>query len=201
MQSNYEALRDCPEIMSKEQFRIVCHISKHTAYYLIHSGILPCEITGKKTHKYFIKRSDVLELLKKFDKNPYIVVPPKGWYKKAKRPLRIDGVRLYPPRLPTERKRKSYYTNKLKSRKDVLDVPAISQITGYSRQSIEKWLRSGKLKSIMNSPKYYVPKTYLIDFLAGEDYMDIAKKSDTHLKDLWEMYYSIGKMHKNGLYY
>ena len=53
----------------------------------------------------------------------------------------------------------------------------------------------------MNSPKYYVPKTYLIDFLAGEDYMDIAKKSDTHLKDLWEMYYSIGKMHKNGLYY
>ena len=52
-----------PEILNKEQFCQLCHISKRTALELLQSGELPCRTTGKKTRCYEIQKSDVLEYL------------------------------------------------------------------------------------------------------------------------------------------
>ena len=38
-----------PEIMSKEQMRIACHISKQTALYLLQFNLIPHTCTGKKS--------------------------------------------------------------------------------------------------------------------------------------------------------
>lgn len=69
MLSRYERYRRqveaCPEVMTKEQFRIACHISKRKAKELLDNGIVPCEITGNKTWKYRIKKSDVLDYLER----------------------------------------------------------------------------------------------------------------------------------------
>ena len=200
MQVNYGELRACPEVMNKDQLRIVCHISKRTTDFLIYSGILPCTITRKKkSRRYKIKRSDVIALVKAAEKNPFILIPPKGWYANSKRPRLKGGMRIYPPRLPTEAKRRSYYNKKFAEGKDVFFVPDIVQITGYDRKFIEKWLRSGKLKSFRNGNKYCVPKTYLIDYLSSEDYLNIRLKSKPHLKDIWAMYDSTEKQHNTGM--
>lgn len=37
-----------PEIMSKEQMRIACHISKRTALYLLQFNLIPHTFTGRK---------------------------------------------------------------------------------------------------------------------------------------------------------
>ena len=42
-------LNQYPETVQKEQFRIICHISKRTARYLLQSGLVPCVQSGKKT--------------------------------------------------------------------------------------------------------------------------------------------------------
>ena len=48
-----------PEVMNKEQFFRICHISKSTALYLLKSGKVPCEWSGKKTRCYKIRKEDV----------------------------------------------------------------------------------------------------------------------------------------------
>lgn len=49
-------LNQYPETVQKEQFRIICHISKRTARYLLQSGLVPCVQSGKKTRNYTISR-------------------------------------------------------------------------------------------------------------------------------------------------
>ena len=48
-----------PDIITKDQLYQICHISKSTALYLLRSGKIPCEYTGKKTRCYKIKKADV----------------------------------------------------------------------------------------------------------------------------------------------
>ena len=40
-----------PEVMNKEQFFRICHISKSTALHLLKSGKEPCEWSGKVVQK------------------------------------------------------------------------------------------------------------------------------------------------------
>ena len=69
MLSRYERYRRkveaCPEVMTKEQFRIACHISERKYKELLDNGVVPCEITGNKTWKYRIRKSDVLDYLER----------------------------------------------------------------------------------------------------------------------------------------
>lgn len=48
---NYEPIDwdTVPDVMSKDQFYKLCHISKSTARYLLQTGKVPCQYTGKKT--------------------------------------------------------------------------------------------------------------------------------------------------------
>ena len=53
-------LNQYPETVQKEQFRIICHISKRTARYLLQSGLVPCVQSGKKTRNYTITCTTVI---------------------------------------------------------------------------------------------------------------------------------------------
>lgn len=61
-----------PDIITKDQLYQICHISKSTALYLLRSGKIPCEYTGKKTRCYKSKRRMLLHILKreKYFPNP-----------------------------------------------------------------------------------------------------------------------------------
>lgn len=39
-----------PDVLTKDQFYQLCHISKSTALYLLRSGKVPCEWTGKRSY-------------------------------------------------------------------------------------------------------------------------------------------------------
>lgn len=54
---------DYPEKIGLEQMRVICHISKKTARYLLTSGLVPCIDTGKKTRQYIINTKDVITYL------------------------------------------------------------------------------------------------------------------------------------------
>ena len=70
-----------PDIITKEQLYQICHISKSTALYLLRSGKIPCEYTGKKTRCYKIKKADVITYLEKRKVFPESYSAPTGWYK------------------------------------------------------------------------------------------------------------------------
>lgn len=52
-----------PDVINKDQFYQICHISKSTALHLLKSGKVPCEWTGKK--------HDATRLKKRMSKNIY----------------------------------------------------------------------------------------------------------------------------------
>ncbi|MFQ7772434.1 MAG: helix-turn-helix domain-containing protein [Anaerovoracaceae bacterium] len=55
---------DIFDVIDKEQFYKICHISKSTARYLLQSGKVPCKYIGKRTRCYKIKKEDVIDYLK-----------------------------------------------------------------------------------------------------------------------------------------
>ena len=72
---------DIPDIITKDQLYQICHISKSTALYLLRSGKIPCEYTGKQTRCYKIKKEDVIAYLNNRKVFPESYSAPAGWYK------------------------------------------------------------------------------------------------------------------------
>lgn len=76
-------LNQYPETVQKEQFRIICHISKRTARYLLQSGLVPCVQSGKKTRNYTIKMKDIVRYLERREIHPEKYKLPPGSYMEA----------------------------------------------------------------------------------------------------------------------
>ena len=62
-------------------FRKACRIGTRTSIYLLQSGLVPCENTGKQTRCYKIAKSDVAAYLRRRLAEPAYYTPPSGWYK------------------------------------------------------------------------------------------------------------------------
>lgn len=86
---------EVPEILSKEQFYKLCHISKGTALHLVRNGIVPCVGSGRKTRCYKIKRADVQDYLRKRAIFPEAYSAPNGWYCNNKK----TNVKRVPPKI------------------------------------------------------------------------------------------------------
>ena len=116
-----------PDILAKEQVRLLCHCSKRTALYYLKSGKLPCIYSGKKTRCYKIRKEDLMAFIEDREDHPEFYAVPDGWYKESGRTVRqhysseikIDGEDLH-----------EYYRFLLKEYPDVLEVKKVSEITG-----------------------------------------------------------------------
>ena len=71
-------IANLPDTFSLEDLRVVCHISKRTARYYLRAGLIPCEISDKKTHCYTIRKEDLLDALKEYQKQPCKFAIPKA---------------------------------------------------------------------------------------------------------------------------
>lgn len=123
-----------PDILAKEQVRLLCHCSKRTALYYLKSGKLPCIYSGKKTRCYKIRKEDLMAFIEDRENHPEFYAVPEGWYKESGRTVRqhysseikINGEDLH-----------EYYRFLLKEYPDVLEVKKVSEITGYGGHTCE----------------------------------------------------------------
>ena len=75
-----------PDILAKEQVRLLCHCSKRTALYYLKSGKLPCIYSGKKTRCYKIRKEDLMAFIEEyvslpvsmFGKGDFYILRAKG---------------------------------------------------------------------------------------------------------------------------
>ena len=51
------------------------HISKRKAAWMLQNGIIPCEIRNTPTHKYSVKKEDVLAYMAKRDREKHKEIP------------------------------------------------------------------------------------------------------------------------------
>ena len=187
MQLDKDYLDRCPDLMSKEQFRLACRISKRTALYFLQAGLIPHVNTGKGTHKYLIRKNDVRAFARKYKTDPQKYLPPENWYKYSTLNLRqFTGKRTIIP-IPDEATMREYYEACLREYMDVLKPGEVADFTGYDRITINRWINSGKLKCLKVGNKFIIPMCYLIDWLCSKQYNSTKATSGRHEEMLREM--------------
>lgn len=171
---NWNAL---PDEMNKEQFRIICHISKATATKLLESGVVPCVHSGKKTRCYTIRKTDVQAYLKSRRSN---ITSQYGCDK--------SGSVLLMENPPEEIMRLLYefYSDKLSGYHDVITIKDVICFTGYCKESVNRWCRSNAIKHFTRNRKHYIPKRFFIEFLCSARFRLIQRKSLAHLQMIAE---------------
>lgn len=186
MKYNPNELKSLPQVITKEQLRKVCHISKRTALFLLKSGLIPNENSGKKTRCYSIKKSDIIKYLKERETDPCKFYPPENWYKDGYG-TKPHTIRLIPSQKATNQIMTAYYKNQLQDYPDVMTVADICDFTGYNRRAVGNWCIKRRMKYISSSPRYLVPKPFLIEYLTSDWYNNTMRKSQKHIAALWGM--------------
>lgn len=168
-----------PEILSKEQFYKLCHISKSTALHLLRNGIVPCVDSGMKTRCYKIKKADVQNYLSKRAIFPEAYSAPTGWYCNNKK----NNSKHVPPKILEDMA--AFYTDKLQRYPDVLSVKQVTKFIGYESSTVVRWCKLNYLKAY-SLEKLYIPKTYFIEFLNSVYFRSINQKCKTHISLIYE---------------
>ena len=189
---------EIPDIITKEQLYRICHISKSTALYLLRSGKIPCEYTGKQTRCYKIKKQDVIAYLEDRKVFPESYSAPVGWYGGH---YKIKMQATVPAEVLEDMH--EFYTELLEKLPDVITAADVSKLTGYGKTSINNWCKSGHIKSFKRGNVNYIPKVYLVEFFCSTYFRTITRKSDWHIKMLkrfprWRRQRPIREANANG---
>ena len=168
-----------PDVINKDQFYRICHISKSTALHLLQSGKVPCEYSGKRTRCYKIKKEDVKKYLEERAIYPELYTAPKGWYGVGD--SRQPDIEMNDELLEAMHK---YYTKLLRKYKDVVTSKEIVEITGYSKSTVNRWCSTGVLKSFIKGQIYCIPKVFLVDFFCSFYFRSLVRKSLWHIQTL-----------------
>lgn len=164
-------LQGYPSYISKEQLCKICHISKRTALRLLEDGSIPCKSNGKQTRKFQIALADVEAFLLKIQAR--IKINPRE-ARNVYRPMSAEMKSLLP----------HVITDWLEPYHDVLSVDEVVQITGYGSSSVVKWCKKEDLQHYCIGRKFFVPKTWLQEFMLSERFWGIHVKSHIHRQSL-----------------
>ena len=155
----------------------------------LQSGLVPCKNNGKKTRCYKIAKKDVAEYLYRRESDPMHYTPPSGWY--------YNYPKHKKPAASLERKlnykgeerllAKKWYEQQLANYPDVLTVAQVCEVTGYQRHTILKWCSKGLLKTILQTPKYMIPKVWLLEFVTSDFFNEISRKCGKHYAAIKEI--------------
>lgn len=166
-----QRLQGYPSYISKEQLCKICHISKRTALRLLEDGSIPCKSNGKQTRKFQIALADVEAFLLK--RQARIKTNPRE-ARNVYRPMSAEMKSLLP----------HVVTDWLEPYPDVLSVDEVVEITGYGSSSVVKWCKKEDLQHYCIGRKFFVPKTWLQEFMLSERFWGIHVKSHIHRQSL-----------------
>lgn len=176
-------LKDYPEYITKEDFRIVARISKQTARYLLLSGLVPCINSGKKTRCYLIHRETVLGYLLDREKNPETYRPFHSDYMKNAK--KRESLKIAKANTASY---KRYLKQILKPYQDAMTMQELAAFLGYDQCTLKKLCTKGHLQAIYHGQSYRIPKTYLIAFLASENGIPFTRYSSQYKQLIHNFY-------------
>lgn len=169
--------------LSKEQFYKECHISKATALWLIQSGLIPAIDTKKKTKRYLIAREDVEIFKHERERNP------SKYTISAKHRISTCGGFCEYQSAAAEKMRRIAQAE-WKDLPEVLLVNDAAYLLGYRKKTVYRWIKTCGLQGLKISGKLYIPKKYLLEFIASREYHSVHPKSSKHIDLLRRSYYA-----------
>lgn len=176
--------------MGSTELCAALHISKQTAISLIHSGLLPMTVEQRHNCRFSVSKYDLEALLRRLERYPELrSVLSETLCRGVSKPYQRK-VRVLPPELSATALRQ-YYETALADCPTILNVHDVCRFTGYRRTAVRNWMLRGELRYLTREPRYQVPKLWLIDYLCSQQYNQKSRKSDTHVRQLWEAYQEV----------
>ena len=165
------------EIISLEQLYKMLHISKRKAAWMLQNGIIPCEIRNTPTHKYSVRKEDVLAYMTKSEREKRKEIPVGIFNaKKTNNPRRTESQDLdcggyfddtHHKLRGKERARfKERLEDLLSAVPDTLTVDEVAELTGYHRRTILRYVQRKYIYAVNIMGKYYISKQSIINYLA-----------------------------------
>ena len=179
------------EIISLEQLYKMLHISKRKAAWMLQNGIIPCEIRNTPTHKYFIRKEDVLAYMEKSAREKRKEIPVGIFNsKKTNNPRRTESHgsdcggyfddTYYKLRGKERAKFKKMLEDLLSAVPDTLTVGEVVELTGYSQITILRYVQRKYIYAVTIMGKYYISKHSIINYLATDKAFKNTQKSEWH---------------------
>lgn len=157
---NVELIRlEYPEILSSEQVRQILCVSKRKVSWLLNNGYIKCEINSNKTRRFRVNRDDLILYIIDCEDNPNKYIFPSGEFSSKKQKKKFN---YFPDTLPPDFKPWLEYRWRLVP--DVLTVDKIINVTGYSANTVNRWINTGRLRIIQLPNDVVTPKEWLIEF-------------------------------------
>ena len=161
-----------PKTINSEQLRIILGISKRKCAWMLQNGVIPCKDTEKKTRRYTIEITDVINYVNTVSENPFAYfIPPIFSAKKSTSEIR------YPNDFREDFS--EWLTKRWCHRKDTLTPKEIETLLGYEHESVRRWINRGHIKCAKAQGEEIIAKEWLISFLSDCGFK-IAKKSHKH---------------------
>ena len=181
------------EIISLEQLYKMLHISKRKAAWMLQNGIIPCEIRGTATHKYSVKKEDVLAYMEKSAREKRSEIPVGIFNaKKTNNPRRTESPDSdcggyfddthYKLREKERARFKKMLEELLSAVPDTLTVDEVVALTGYCRSTMLRYVRKKYIYAVNIMGKYYISKHSIINYLATDKAFRNTQKSEWHEK-------------------
>ena len=179
------------EIISLEQLYKMLHISKRKAAWMLQNGIIPCEIRNTPTHKYTIRKEDVLAYMAKSDREKRKEIPVGIFNaKKTNNPRRTESQGSdcggyfddtnYKLRGKERARFMEMLEDLLSAVPDTLTVDEVAELIGYHRRTILRYVQRKYIYAVTIMGKYYISKKSLISYLATDKAFRNTQKSEWH---------------------
>ena len=180
------------EIISLEQLYKMLRISKRKAAWMLQNGIIPCEIRNSLTHKYSIRKEDVLAYMAKSEREKRKKIPVGIFNaKKTNNPRRTESPDSdcggyfddtnYKLRGKERARFKEMLEDLLSAVPDTLTVDEVAELTGYHRRTILRYVQRKYIYAVNIMGKYYISKQSIINYLATDKAFKNTQKTPWHI--------------------
>ena len=180
------------EIISLEQLYKMLHISKRKAAWMLQNGIIPCEIRNTPTHKYSVRKEDVLAYMTKSEREKRKEIPVGIFNaKKTNNPRRTESQGSdcggyfddtnYKLRGKERAQFKEMLEDLLSAVPDTLTVDEVAELTGYHRRTILRYVQRKYIYAVNIMGKYYISKQSIINYLATDKAFKNTQKTPWHI--------------------
>ena len=179
-------LSNLPQVLSGEQVRCALHISKRKCAWLLNNGYIKCKNSGKKSRKYTVLKSDLIEFIEDSQRCPEKYVLPCGEFSSGSKKVSTgiaSQIRLPAPLPDIDVDAfREWLTTKFSRLPDALSVQEVADTTGYNKHSVERWIRNGHLKCVnVQGEVKIVSKAWLVEFYCKYG-LGIVRKSKEHAR-------------------
>ncbi len=180
------------EMISLEQFYKMLRISKRKAAWMLQNGIIPCEIRNTPTHKYAIRKEDVLAYMAKSPREKRKEIPvglfnakknnnPHGNEQEGSVCEGYFDDTVLTLRGAEKTRFKRMLEMLLADVPDTLTVQEVAKLTGYAESTILRYINRRYIYAVKICGRYAISKKSVINYFAKDKAFKNTQKSKWHI--------------------